>query len=339
MGTRFTVVIPNRNGGDLFRLCFQSVLEQGYPEFDVVVLDNDSSDGTREWAERLGDPRVRIVPSDTALSIEGNWARILALPRAEFMTIVGADDLLDPSFLMSMSSLIRSFPDAALYQSGFRLIDETGALLRSCRILPSEEDGPAFLRARLRRERDSFGTGYVMRTAAYDEAGGIPPFDGLLFADDALWLRLLRQGHKRADPDERFAYRLHIGSASGAPRGTLLLGALAQYLDFLFDLAAENPAIRAVLAADLEPFIQREVQNWYLNQLTSASRSQARGIARQQAMAMLHTLHPRLSAAFTELRRSDKTLWIHEAINVVPAARRLYAWRARWRAGLAPEPE
>ena len=54
------------------------------------------------------------------------------------------------------------------------------------------------MQARFSGKRDVFGTGYVMRSQAYDAIGGIPKFNKLSFADDALWLMLIGDGLRRA---------------------------------------------------------------------------------------------------------------------------------------------
>ena len=323
----FSVVVPNRNGGSLLRTCVRSVLAQSFPHFELILLDNASTDGSAQWVRSLDDTRIQVHSSEQALSIEESWARISALPKAPYLTIIGADDLFDVDFLAAMAALIDASPGAALFQSHFRLVDFGGELLRSCRPVPREEDGPSFLRARLRRQRDSFGTGYVMRSEDYDAVGGFPPFPGLLFADDALWVRLLHFGRKVTAPEELFSYRLHSASASGSPRGTLLLTALARYHEFLDDLARSDPGIASVVADDLPTFVREEVENWYLGQLMRASREGKRGVRPRAARRALADIHPALERELSVLRRTNIALRAHEVVNTLPPLRTLYAWR------------
>ena len=105
MNAKFTIFVPVHNGGEHLKRCVESVLAQTLPDFDLVILENDSTDGSREWLATMRDPRVSVLPSERLLPIEENWGRALALPKNEFMTIFGHDDLMDPGYLAVMDEL------------------------------------------------------------------------------------------------------------------------------------------------------------------------------------------------------------------------------------------
>jgi glycosyltransferase involved in cell wall biosynthesis len=247
MQPRYSVLLPTRNGGKYLRECVESVLGQRLGDLELIVLDDASTDGSIEWLRSLPDSRVQIHPSGPLPSIQANWARFLEVPKNEFMTIIGQDDVLDPDFLQVIDRLIRRVPDARLYQTRFRLIDADGRLLRSCRRIPERESGAEFLAARLTDRRDSFATGYVMRSATYQDLGGIPLYNGLIFADDALWLMLMRDSWKAAAPEECFSYRRHAASAARLVEWNVILDAADRYTQFLAELAAEDPAVGKLL--------------------------------------------------------------------------------------------
>ncbi len=248
-GKRFSIVLPVRNGGEHLKLCMASILAQTLADgFELLVLDNASTDGTTEWLAALHDPRVRLHPADRPLSIEENWARIREVPRGEFMTVIGHDDLLDPDFLEVMGALIDAHPDAGLYSAHFRLIDGEGGFLRHCRPMPGRETAGEFLAVRLMNFRDTFGTGYVMRSADYDRVGGIPPYEKLIHADDSLWMHLMEGSWKATSPREIFSYRLHEQSTSGGTNPLGYLVALESYQEALAAMAARDPGVRETLA-------------------------------------------------------------------------------------------
>jgi glycosyltransferase involved in cell wall biosynthesis len=237
-GKLFTIALPVRNGGAFLRPCVESILGQSCGDFDLAILDNASTDGTTDYLASLRDSRVRLYPADRPLSITENWARIKGIQKNDFLTIIGHDDLLDPNFLEVIGNLIETHPEAALYLTHFRLIDEHGQMLRPCRPMPGRETAAEFLAARLADLRDSFGTGYVLRSAAYDALGGIPPFPRLLYADDMLWLRTMTGGGGRVtSPEECFSYRYHAGSAARTTPRSDYFSALDMYWDELEKLA------------------------------------------------------------------------------------------------------
>jgi glycosyltransferase involved in cell wall biosynthesis len=252
---KFSIFLPVRNGGHHFKQCVRSILEQTNQNFNLIVLDNLSTDGSLEWIYTLNDSRIIIYESKKDLSIEENWARILSMPKNEFMTIIGHDDLLDKNYLDIMSQLIESNNDAGLYQAHFRLIDTNGNKIRSCRLMPSKENADAFLESRFVFERDSFGTGYIFRSMDYDRVGGIPLYKKLLFADDALWLMLMMNSYKATANDECFSYRLHNQSVSYAPDWNSLLDALETYLLFLKSYATIDKKIAVFLNKKLGEYI------------------------------------------------------------------------------------
>lgn len=180
---RFSILLPVRNGGHYLKVCVQSILEQSYPHFELHVLDNASTDDTVPWLTSMKDSRLRLWRAPHALSIEDSWARIKDVPKQEFMTTIGHDDLFDPHFLEVTKAVIERHPDASLYQTGSRFINAQGKTIRRCRLVPERETAAQYLAARLTYQRDMFGTGYVIRSEDYDRLGGIPAFEKLLLAN------------------------------------------------------------------------------------------------------------------------------------------------------------
>ena len=127
---KYSIILPVFNGGEYFKLCVKSILGQSFSDFNLLVLDSGSSDGSIEWIKGLNDNRIKIYPTEKRLTIEENWTRIRSIPRNEFMTIIGHDDLFDKNYLQQMDELINHYPDASLYQSHFRFIDAAGSIMR-----------------------------------------------------------------------------------------------------------------------------------------------------------------------------------------------------------------
>src|SRR2546423_4977854 len=117
--SKYSIILPVRNGGEYVKECIQSILSQSLNDFNLIVLDNCSNDGTTEWIEQLNDERIVLHKADRPLTIEENWARILKVPKNEFITMIGHDDLLSTNYLTVMDDLIRKYPDASLYQTHF----------------------------------------------------------------------------------------------------------------------------------------------------------------------------------------------------------------------------
>lgn len=251
------MVLPVRDGRRYVAECVESVLGQSCGDLALEVLENGSTDGTAEWLRTVRDPRLRVWPAPRALPIEQNWQRARALEKGEFLLFVSHDDRLDVGFLAIVDTLIRRCQDAALYTTHFRLIDAEGRVLRSCQPVPARESAAELLTSRLAYQREMSGVGIVMRSSAYDAAGGIPLFEGLAHADDALWLALLDGSWKATAPDEAFSYRLHPGSAFHSLAWRPAVAAIERYAAFVESFGETRADVREAWRAHASRFLER----------------------------------------------------------------------------------
>lgn len=103
-----SIVIPVFNRERLLESCVTSALAQGFDPFEVIVIDNCSSDGTWEVCQRLAaaNSRVRIFRNDRNYGPVGNWARGIAQARGQYCKLLFSDDILDPNYLKSTIPLL-----------------------------------------------------------------------------------------------------------------------------------------------------------------------------------------------------------------------------------------
>ena len=97
-----SVIIPNYCHAPYLRQRIDSVLAQSYPDFEVVLLDDCSTDGSREVIERYRNhPRIKqIVYNDrNGGSAFAQWRKGFALTQGEYIWIAESDDYADPAFL------------------------------------------------------------------------------------------------------------------------------------------------------------------------------------------------------------------------------------------------
>jgi glycosyltransferase involved in cell wall biosynthesis len=261
----FSVFLPVKNGGDYLSVCVESILNQTYCNFELIILENQSDDGTENYCVSLAsqNAKVKVIPTEKSLSIEKNWARVLQQKKNDYMTIIGHDDILAPNFLAEIKRIIDKNPEANLYQTHFNLIDEKGELIRQCIPIPKSETAAEFLSSRLSDNRDSFGTGYVVSSDLYDKVGGIPISKDLLYCDDALWLKSIESGFKVTSPKVCFFYRFHSVSKSGSPDQRKLFYALKWYLVFLKKLAKENLDIDSAIRLNIKSFVIKRCRTYF----------------------------------------------------------------------------
>jgi len=106
---KFSILLPTRDRPDLLRLAVQSVLEQDYREWEIVVADNASSADVAGYVTSLGDPRVRYIRSDAVLPVTDNWNRSLEHSTGDYFIMLGDDDCLMRGCLSAARALLDEF--------------------------------------------------------------------------------------------------------------------------------------------------------------------------------------------------------------------------------------
>ena len=257
---RFSIILPVRNGGSLVRECVASILSQKIQDFELIVLENASTDSTVQDIQQFNDARIKIVSSNKPLTIEENWHRALEVPKAEFMTLIGHDDILDEGYLTIMNELIRKHPTASLYQCHFRYINQKGEDIGSCQPMAEEQDPKLALHNFLRNKTDLMGTGFMMRSKHYNLVGGIPQYPNLLFADLELWINLSRLSYLAVDPSTGFSYRKHQHATTSSSSDLTYLAAFDRLVAFLSKMEENGGELAEIIHQDSGFFLSAYCQ-------------------------------------------------------------------------------
>ena len=128
-GPMISVCIPTYNYGHFLPETIQSVLSQTYKNFELIIVDNCSMDDTSDIVARFQkeDPRIMYRRNGTNLGMAENWNRCLEYATGEYIKILCADDLLEPTCLEACLNALECHPEVALV-AGMRIL--TDAYLR-----------------------------------------------------------------------------------------------------------------------------------------------------------------------------------------------------------------
>ncbi len=110
----FSVCIPAYNSSGIIGDTLKSVLRQTFTDFEILVVDDASTDDTAAIVHQLGDSRLRFYRNERNLGLPGNFRRINQLARGEFLYLLGNDDILAPFALERTWEAFRYNPDVAV---------------------------------------------------------------------------------------------------------------------------------------------------------------------------------------------------------------------------------
>lgn len=234
-----TVLMAVFNGERYLGPAVESILKQTYRDFELVIVDDGSTDGSRAIARAYGDARVRLVENERNLGQAASLNRGLHLARGELIARQDVDDLSHPKRLSRQVEVMRAHPDLALVGTQGRVIDQTGArvgAINRCR-------EPVSIRWYHLFDNPFIHTSVMFRRAVVlDELGGFD--ESFSYAQDyELWSRVL-QAHRVLNlPDRLVDYRWHATSRTGATQnGVGLHQRSAEFHDLLQRVIRRNSA-------------------------------------------------------------------------------------------------
>jgi hypothetical protein len=126
---RVTVLMTVYNGAAYVRAAVASLLEQTYADFELLVVDDASTDGSGDIVAAMADPRIRLVRNNVNLGLTRSLNRGLEIARGELIARQDADDLSAPDRLTKQVEFLDAHPDVALVGSWYRKMDAAGASL------------------------------------------------------------------------------------------------------------------------------------------------------------------------------------------------------------------
>ena len=245
----FSIIIPFKSGKKYLLDCLHSVLAQDYPHFNIIVLaDNTSNiDDSLDAVHAIQNSKISVQVSNQNLDILQNWGRIKDLPKNEYMTILGYDDLLEKTFLSTINELINKEPEASLYHTHFNYINNKSEFIKICQPLPTRLNASEYLEHALNESIDIMATGYVFKSSDYDAIGGIPTqYPNLIYADLQLWLALTKNSYLAVDNSVKFSFRIHE-STTKTSKDKILLDAFILFLDYLNQLKNESSNLARII--------------------------------------------------------------------------------------------
>lgn len=215
---RVTVLVPTYNRAEWVGGAIASVLAQTYRDFELVVSDNCSTDGTHAVVEGIDDPRLRYIRRETHIGLNEHYNLCVSEIESEYFLIVPDDDELLPEAIESLLPVLDAYPSAGVAHGRARLLqgDTVVAASHDMTGLPGDalEQGAAFIEKAIAGSHRIHATTVLYRTAAVRHV----PLDPRDFpaTEFGMWLRLALDWDIAFRAKTIAVYRMHAGSYTSA---------------------------------------------------------------------------------------------------------------------------
>jgi len=118
----FSVVIPLFNKYDFIEKAITSVLIQTYPHFELLIIDDGSTDNSSEIVEKIHDNRIKLIKQENA-GVSAARNKGIKTAKYDLIAFLDADDWWDKDYLQSMLKLILKFPEVSIYGSRYAIVE------------------------------------------------------------------------------------------------------------------------------------------------------------------------------------------------------------------------
>jgi len=216
---RISVTLPVYNGERYLGHAIGSILEQTFPDFELIISDNASTDATEDICRSFEaqDRRIRYFRQAKNVGASPNFNICYQLASSEYFRWAAHDDFLEPEYLEACIEALDAAPDAVLCQSLVRLVDDQDRLIEVYRAVEpaaASPDPAARFAARMQNPRclDIWG---VIRMSALRDSVLIGSYVGM---DRALLLELALRGRFLSIDRPLFSNRDHPERATRITR-------------------------------------------------------------------------------------------------------------------------
>jgi glycosyltransferase involved in cell wall biosynthesis len=122
---QFSIIMPLYNKALYVRKAVESIVSQSYSDWELIVVDDGSNDGSAEIVAEITKPRIRLIRLENNVGVSMARNNGVAVSNGEYLCFLDADDWWEPTFLQEMAKLIAEFPNAGIYGTNYTIVNET----------------------------------------------------------------------------------------------------------------------------------------------------------------------------------------------------------------------
>lgn len=204
---RVTVLLPVYNGSEYLSVAIKSILCQTFSDFELLIINDGSTDNTPEIITTFSDKRIRVVHNQSNLGLIACLNKGISLAKGEFIARQDSDDVALPDRLKIQVEILSSQPKVVLVGTWLSLIDTENTEIDIWRY-PTDNIG---IKWAMLFNSPAGHPSVMFRTKIIREIGGYSK-DHLYAEDYGLWARFAQHGEFVNIPQVLQQYRVHPNS-------------------------------------------------------------------------------------------------------------------------------
>lgn len=213
---RITVLMAVYNGMPYLPKAIESILDQTYADFEFLIVNDCSTDETRDVVLGYGDPRIRLIDNEQNLKQTRSLNKGLEYVSSEFVARMDDDDVSHRDRLERQVDFLQQHPDVAAVGSNLQFIDQNGV---ECGDWTYPQNDLALRWMSLFACPISNGAVMFRKEIIWDQLGGYDP--SIIVAQDwELWSRVLEKGNIANLPDILVDIRRHPNQVTAVSEET-----------------------------------------------------------------------------------------------------------------------
>ncbi len=202
-----SIVMPVYNGEDYVEEAINSILNQDHSNFELIIVNDASTDGTDIVINSFKDSRITVLQNDTNLKLPKSLNVGFKMAKGDIHTWTSHDNILEENFLSSMINGLMS-SDADFVYSNYQIVDEKGRFIRTAMVEPTEQLVAG----------NCIGASFLYKSEIFTELGGYSE-DKFMFEDYDFWVRCAENGFKMVIVEgSPYRYRIHKNQLSSTTK-------------------------------------------------------------------------------------------------------------------------
>ncbi|MEI6494712.1 MAG: glycosyltransferase [bacterium] len=217
---KVSVILPVYNSAHYIREAIESVLAQTFTDFEFIIIDDGSTDGTTDILKELTDPRITLINRENRGLVD-SLNEGLAFAHGEYVARMDADDIMAPERLAKQVHYLDNNVHIAIVGSWAETIDHNGNKLGLYNYPPVSRKG---LRAYILKHNPFIHSTVMFRREVILRVGGYRHYQYI--EDYELWTRVIAKYRGANLPEALTKYRIHSNSVTSKHRYRMLLAGI-----------------------------------------------------------------------------------------------------------------